>query len=622
MRILLVEDNDYDVKLFTELLKNSFPHSEIKRVMIENDFVDTLNNYNPDVIITDYILPNFDGMKVLKLTQELNPFIPVIILTGSINEEIAVECMKAGATDYVLKEYHQKLPYSIREALEKAKAIREKIIAEEKLIENELLFRTITEASMVGVFLIKENKFTYVNEGFTNIFGYSREELINKLSLIDLIPLELKSTTEQKLNSLINGSINTLSFVTKAINKFNQEIYVEIFTKRVALKNENYIMGAVINVTDTILYQMEVQKSELLFRTIWENSIDAMRLIDENGLVIRVNKAYCDLFEKSENELLGKPFFIVYDESSYEHNIDRFKERLQKGLIKDKIETQMTLWNKRKIYLEARNKILKIDNKTYILTIFRDVTQRIQYELELIKAKEEALEMSRLKSNFLANMSHEIRTPLNGMIGFSELLKEHLTGEHKEWAEIIYNGSIRLLDTLNTILDFTQIEADKVVPYFQEFDAREVTCDIVKLYEKIAERKKIKLQFECEDDKIPFVCDEKLYRRIVSNLVNNAVKFTLKGSVCVKLLYENGFLRLDVKDTGIGIPADKLDYIFEEFRQVSEGLGRQFEGTGLGLTIVKKYVEKLNGKISVSSEVGVGSTFSVTLPINPFSSKS
>ncbi len=111
-------------------------------------------------------------------------------------------------------------------------------------------------------------------------------------------------------------------------------------------------------------------------------------------------------------------------------------------------------------------------------------------------------------------------------------------------------------------------------------------------------------------------CDEKLYRRIATNLINNAVKFTFKGEVNVILTEDDGNFILRVQDTGIGIPEDKFDYIFLEFRQVSEGLGRQFEGTGLGLTIVKKYVEKLNGKIEVRSKVGEGSTFTVYLPKN------
>lgn len=614
MKILLVEDNDSDAKLAEQSLQSLSNDLEIKRVETQEEFLKTLGDFNPDVIITDYILPDFDGMIVLKLTQQFNELIPVIILTGSMNEEVAVECMKAGATDYVLKNHYQKLPFAVREALEKIKAIKEKREAQERLRDSEALFRTLTEASLVGIYLVKNYKFTYVNEGFLNIFGYSRDELINKLGPVDLVAEESKEFVRKIIEAKLTSETISTNYVIKARNKAGQHIFIEFFSRAITLKNENYILGAVVDITDRIISEIEVQKSEILFRTVWENSMDAMRLVDENGIVIRVNQAFYDLFEINEKEIIGRPFYIVYDESSRNDNIELFSQRVKSDSIPDKIEMEMLLWNKKKIYMEARNKILIIDGKKYVLTIFRDISERIRYEMELIRAKEEALEMSRLKSNFLANMSHEIRTPLNGMIGFSELLKDSLDGESQQWAEIIYNGSLRLLDTLNTILDFTQIEADKIIPYYVQFDVGEVTRDVVKLFEKAAEKKNLDLIFQCEKENFLVKCDEKLYRRILSNLVNNAIKFTLKGRVIVSVSEENEYFTVKVSDTGIGIPEDKINLIFEEFRQVREGLGRQYEGTGLGLTIVKKYVEKLNGKILVESKVGEGSTFTIYLP--------
>lgn len=614
MRILLIEDNISDAKLAIQTLSNIPDKPEIKTVETQEEFIKALEEFNPDVIITDYILPNFDGMTVLKLTQQFNPLIPVIVFTGSMNEEVAVECMKAGATDYVLKGHYQKLIFSVREAIEKVNAIKERKIAEEKLRESEELFRTLAEASLVGIYLIKDYKYTYVNQGFLNIFGYERDELIGKKGPLDLVSNESKEFVKSLIEQRINFPATNSNFILKAFNKQGQSLFIEVFSRAITLRGEKYLIGAVVDITDRILSEIEVQKSELLFRTVWENSLDAMRLMDENGIVVKVNQAYCELFKKTEEELINKPFYIVYDEASYNEYIKKFKERVSANQLPGKIEMEMVLWNKNKIFMEARNKILLIDDKKFILTIFRDMTERKRYEMELIKAKEEALEMSRLKSNFLANMSHEIRTPLNGMIGFSELLKDNLEGEYRDWAEIIYNGSLRLLDTLNTILDFTQIEADKVVPYYSLVDIKEITQEVVKLFEKAAEKKNLKLKFDCIEEKFFVKCDEKLYRRIISNLVNNAVKFTLKGEVVVSILDEGENFSVKVSDTGIGIPSDKLEIIFEEFRQVSEGLGRQFEGTGLGLTIVKKYVDKLGGKINVQSKVGEGSTFTITLP--------
>ncbi|MGB9664108.1 MAG: PAS domain S-box protein [Ignavibacteria bacterium] len=511
---------------------------------------------------------------------------------------------------------YKRLPFSVKEALNKKEALIQKSEAERKLKESEKLFKTLAETSIIGIYLLKDLKFIYVNEGFLNIFGYNKNEVIDKMGPLDLVVSESKELLKQSLIDRLEGKVDKVNLILKAKTKKGHYIFIEFFSRVIELNNEKHIIGAVIDITDRILSELEVQKSELLFRTVWENSIDAMRLVDENGIVVKVNQAYLNLFKVTEEQVLNKPFYLVYDESSYNENITKFSERIKTNSIPEKIEMDMLLWNKEKIYLEARNKILVIDNKKYVLTIFRDMTERKKYEMELIKAKEEALEMSRLKSNFLANMSHEIRTPLNGMIGFSELLKEHLEGDYKEWATIIHNGSLRLLETLNTILDFSQIEADKVIPYYTEFDVKDLTENVVRLFSQVTIKKGLSLNFHCNLKNTKVKCDEKLYRRIATNLINNAVKFTFKGKVNVILTEDNGNFILRVQDTGIGIPEDKLDYIFLEFRQVSEGLGRQFEGTGLGLTIVKKYVEKLNGKIEVRSKVGEGSTFTIYLPKN------
>lgn len=617
MRILIIEDNESYFKLASHELKSVLNSPEIKLVQNEQAFLEELQNNPPDVIITDYVLPKFDGMKVLQHTLQENPLIPVIIFTGSMNEEVAVECMKAGAIDYVLKNNYKRLPFSVKEALEKRKVIEEKIKAEEKLKESETLFRTLAESTLIGIYLIKDLKFVYVNDQFTRIFGYSREELMNKMEPTDLVTNRFSKLIKTELEERSKNSDYHSNFIVEAKTKSGNQIFIEVYSRMIELAGEKYILGSVVDITDRILSEIEVQKSELLFRTIWENSLEAMRIVDENGIVIKVNQAYCELFEKTEEELFQKPFSIVYDESSKNEYIKSFSERIKKDEIPTKLEMTMILWNKKQKYLEARNKIITIEGKKYVLTIFRDISERKRYEEELIRAKEEALEMSRLKSNFLANMSHEIRTPLNGMIGFSELLMETLDGELKGWAKIIHNSSLRLLETLNTILDFTQIESAKIVPFFTTFDAKNIILEISKLFEQAANKKGLNLGVLCEDSEVIVKCDEKLLRRIVSNLVNNAIKFTLKGKVQIQLKSEADNFVISVSDTGIGIPEAKLDIIFEEFRQVSEGLGRKFEGTGLGLTIVKKYVEILNGKILVRSKVGEGSTFTVILPKQP-----
>jgi signal transduction histidine kinase len=248
-----------------------------------------------------------------------------------------------------------------------------------------------------------------------------------------------------------------------------------------------------------------------------------------------------------------------------------------------------------------------------------DVTERKRAIEALIAAKEKAEEMDRLKTNFLANMSHELRTPLIGILGFSEMLTENLEGTpEEEFAKVIYSSGTRLHETLNKILDLTQIESQKLTVNKSEVEVVKKVTDEVKLFEKAAEQKGLTLKIECVSEYIVAELDETLLRQIVNNLLSNAVKYTNRGHITVTIkstqMPETGMIEISVADTGIGISKQNQMYIWEAFRQESEGLGRAFEGTGLGLTIAKKFIEKLDGEILLESEEGKGSTFMVRIP--------
>jgi len=257
---------------------------------------------------------------------------------------------------------------------------------------------------------------------------------------------------------------------------------------------------------------------------------------------------------------------------------------------------------------------------THYLSVKEDITEGKKIEQELIIAKEKAEEMSRLKSNFLANMSHELRTPMSAILGFADLLHERLTDpELKEMSGIILNGSNRLTQTLNSILDLSRIEANKFDLKLAISDIVPVIRESIRLFEALADSKNIRLEFVTSQKSIFSKIDEKLFRQIFNNLINNALKFTKKGSVSVIIDTEikdgTTYAIIKVKDTGIGISADKLNLIFEPFRQVSEGLSRMYEGTGLGLTLTKRFIEAMHGSIEVESKLNTGTTFTVKLEV-------
>jgi PAS domain S-box-containing protein len=272
-------------------------------------------------------------------------------------------------------------------------------------------------------------------------------------------------------------------------------------------------------------------------------------------------------------------------------------------------------------------KLIRIKSQTYILSSIADISERVYAEQELIKAKDKAEESDRLKSAFLANMSHEIRTPMNGILGFSELLKEpKLTGKEKnKYINIIEKSGARMLNIINDIVCISKIESGQIEISISEININEKLEHIYALFKPEAEQKGLQIFLKnnlSENTTIIKTDRDKVYA-ILTNLVKNAIKFTKTGSIefgyhIVETLHATSLLEFYVKDTGIGIPHNQLEMIFERFRQGNEMLNRNYEGAGLGLFISSAYVEMLGGKIWVESEEGKGSEFKFTLPVDNY----
>ena len=345
---------------------------------------------------------------------------------------------------------------------------------------------------------------------------------------------------------------------------------------------------------------------------------DGIIVLDAQERIVDLNPAAQQLLDRLAGDLIGQPVTVLLQDH---HDL---RERLrEKGVVEVSAERQGQM-----SHHEVRVSPLS-DSRglpTGRLVILHDITERKQMENELLRAKETAEQANRAKSVFLANMSHEIRTPMNAIIGMTDLVLEtNLNPEQREYLQAAHNAAGSLLGLLNDILDLSKVEAERLDIEETDFDLHQIMQQLIGIISGRASEKGLALLLDVHLD-VPAVLrgDPLRLRQILVNLAGNAIKFTDEGRVTIEVTVQEDhethvILQFAVTDTGIGIPQDKIEQVFDSFTQVDSSTTRRYGGTGLGLAISKRLVELMNGQIWADSEIGRGSTFRFTLPLKVIS---
>jgi PAS domain S-box-containing protein len=523
--------------------------------------------------------------------------------------------------------------------------------------ETQKLSRVVEQSETPSFITDIGGRINYVNRAFLEVSGYFRDELIGKNPRVfksGLIPLAYYQNLWREIladnsfeviipNKKKNGEIWYYDQTIHPLKDENDQIYQFVSTGK--------------DITDQIKTEEALQNSEIRFRTLFENSPIALWEEDFSGIKLVFDelkksgisdlRTYLEENSQDFEDLLKRVIILDINQAALDMSGAESKEELLDKLDKISTDQNKDVWKAQLFALDESEPCFESESShltlqgelkhTYIrqtiapgseaswnrvLISISDITALKNTQAALGIAKQEAEQAAQAKAEFLANMSHEIRTPLNAVIGMSSLLMDtDLDTEQINYIQTVRSSSDALLDVINDILDFSKIEAGKIELESEPFYLHElVETSLDLIAPKIAE-KHLDLGYIMEND-VPtkIIGDATRIRQVLANLLSNAAKFTEKGEVVVEissqLLGGNQYsIHFKVRDTGIGIPQDRIDHLFQSFSQVDASTTRKYGGTGLGLAISKQLIGLMGGEIWIESEVDVGTTFHFKLAV-------
>ena len=512
-----------------------------------------------------------------------------------------------------------------------------------------LQYAILTSANFSIIATDEKGIIQIFNVGAERMLGYAATEVLNSITPADISdPLEVIARAKAltvELDTPITPGFEALVFkASRGIEDIYELTYIRKDGSRfpavvsvTALRDTvDAIIGYLLIGTDNTarkLVEAEQRKldqrlrdQQFYTRSLIESNIDALMTTDPFGIISDVNKQMEALTGCTRDELIGAPFKGYFTDP----------EKADAGIRQVLSERKVTDYELTARARNGKETVVSYNATTFydrdrtlqgVFAAARDVTERKRVEAELQQARAAAESASQIKSDFLASMSHEIRTPINAIIGIADLLaKTTLSPEQNKYVRVFRRAGDNLMNLINDILDLSKVEAAQLELEQTGFSLSDLLDKIREMLSVRAEEKGLSLVFEIAPD-VPdnLIGDPNRLRQVLLNLIGNAIKFTESGEVSLHVTPDAGLpapgaLRFTITDTGIGIPVEKLGAVFERFTQADSSTTRKYGGSGLGLTISKRLVELMGGRIWVESSVGGGSVFSFTVRLEVSSS--
>ncbi len=568
--------------------------------------------------------------------------IPIIVILPAGQDRQGMELVKRGAQDYLLESELQRLAPSVFLAIRdhpvktlhngddsNAKSAEVPPVSfeptrsrngrsAESLIGN--LIDIVTELDLVGTIL-------YESYSVTEQLGYGQDELIGRSAFSLVHPLDVPRVTSVFMVALARPGVpHSVRFRFK--HKDGSWRILEAVGKAVVTKEQSrHIIVTSRIIKEEARPRAVIGDSEAQFMYVVEGLGEGVLVTDVSDKILYANKQMEEFTGHDVAQMLGR---LSYELFLPEEAWPMYLQQKEKWLLGNREEYEISVPKKDGSLLCMHVNVSPYRNSeghiTGTLAAFADITKRkraeeeIQRTFEHLKAaKEHAEEMNRLKTSFLSNIGHEVRTPLNSILGFSSLMNETLAGtENAAYASAIHASGKRLFDTFESILDLSRVESNTL-----ELSPARVSLDaelyrIAGLLGPQASEKGLEMSIEVRTALFA-VIDAHYFERVIKHLLHNAIKFTSSGFVRIRLdrsQQNTDCAEITIMDSGIGISEDFLPHLFEEFYQESDGLARNYEGTGLGLRIAKRLLDAMGGTLTVDSTKGKGSCFTITLPLN------
>lgn len=653
LNALIIEDLEDDTLLTLRELKRGGFNVVWERVETADALRKALLNHPWDIVLSDYNLPQFNAPMALQIVKQIQPNIPFIVISGTIGEASAVELMRQGANDYLMKGKLTRLAEVVRRELREAEIRLERQQAALELARTKERLQLAIAGSGIGLWDWEVQSGTVVvNERWAEMIGYSMEELesLNTETVKQKIHPDDFQIFNLSLEQHFRKESETYECEMRMRHKLGAWVWVLASGKVVEWDRD----GKPLQMTGTHLdisgRKQSVEMLQKLNETLEKKVQSRTAALQESESRLREAQQIAHLGsweldvltrENSWSEEVFRIFrldpacpepkceemvayFSTADRLRIVHLIDRaiqLKETFESDLQIIRADGSVGY-----VFVKAEAIANEEGQVTRLFGILMDISDRKLAEFQLQHTNEELVRATRLKDEFLASMSHELRTPLNAILGMTEGLQEGVFGDvsdrHIKALKTIENSGNHLLSLINDILDVAKIESGQMVLDLSATSVQNLCKSSLAFISQQALRKQIQIIEQIPQNLPDLMIDERRIRQVLINLLNNAVKFTdIGGSITLTVTLlsgeeygENSFLRFAVKDTGIGIAPENITKLFQPFIQIDSALNRKYEGTGLGLALVKRIVEMHHGNVSLTSELGVGSCFTVELP--------